>query len=103
MGSLRHISLPGAIILLATLVFRLSGPEAEWLLDSLSHLRRRLATPPFAGAGISARADPGPPSIPMDSETNDGRIPVRQPPPICLSSSSPSLNFLSETRHGQGP
>lgn len=47
MGSLRHISLPGAIILLATLVFRLSGPEAEWLLDSLSHLRRRLATPPF--------------------------------------------------------
>jgi hypothetical protein len=45
-GQLTAYFLPGAIILLATLVLRLSGPEAEWLLDSLSHLRRRLATSP---------------------------------------------------------
>jgi hypothetical protein len=31
--------------------------------------------PPFTGAGISARADPGPPSISMDAETNDGQYP----------------------------
>jgi hypothetical protein len=42
MSSLRHITLPGAIILLATLLLRLPATEAEWLAVSLLHLRGRM-------------------------------------------------------------
>lgn len=42
MSSLRHITLPGAFILLATLALRMETAEAEWLVASLLHMRVRL-------------------------------------------------------------